>query len=468
MIIEKTAARKSLAVTLALALFVSAPMSAWSQTQGARVVTPVTGNLGVIGTIGTYTPGMSVITAPITLPNLSLTAPSFTPNIAPVVQAMTTVSPIQTHAVQTGVQPLAVEAHPVIGVINALQAKGVLLPETMSTREDAAKLIIAAQAMPEGTAKQNMITMAAAINAANNAGSSSQLGQIYDAAKARAEEEAPVKAGDWRSVVSRLLPAPLAKLVAKKAAKVPVPQPVNPEDFAVKIADMHYAPSTTELPESTAKIPASDKQVVGQDGALKAIKFGLQMPGRHYNLFVAGPDGSGRETALRHMLPEIASKMPTPGDRVAVTNFDEKENPITLVLETGRGPAFVKGVRKFVNTLKQILPEALNSGEVGQVKQQVIGQVQEAAAQREEAFQAEVKKITLAGGAFGVEFFAQPSGEGRMTIGLTLMHDGQAVDPAKVDEMIAAGKFTKAQFAAATKERDQKFPVVMAKFKAMM
>ena len=35
MIIEKAAARKSLAVTLALALFASAPVNAWSQTQAA-------------------------------------------------------------------------------------------------------------------------------------------------------------------------------------------------------------------------------------------------------------------------------------------------------------------------------------------------------------------------------------------------------------------------------------------------
>ncbi|MEQ1918927.1 MAG: AAA family ATPase, partial [Elusimicrobiota bacterium] len=333
-------------------------------------------------------------------------------------------------------------------------------------------LIVAAQAMPEGSAKQDMIAMAAAINAANSSGSSAELGKIWDAEKARAEApEAPVQAGGWRSVVSRLLPAPLAKMVAKKApeaAPVAPAQPANPEDFAVKIADLHYAPSKTQLPGSSSEIPVSDKQVVGQDAALKAIKFGLQMPGRHYNLFVAGPDGSGRETALRHMLPDIAAKMPTPADRVAVTNFKDKETPLVLELPTGRGPAFVKGVRKFVSTLKAVLPEQLESGQIGAAKKEIIGQVQEAIAQREEAFQAEVKTITLAGGVFTVEFFAKPSGEGRMMIGLKLMRNGQAVDPASVAADIAAGAYTQAQFDAAEKERDQKFPAVMEKFKAMM
>ncbi|MEQ1920422.1 MAG: hypothetical protein ABL955_14630, partial [Elusimicrobiota bacterium] len=59
--------------------------------------------------------------------------------VAPVVQALAAesiaVSPPAPAAVA---RPLAVEAQPVIGLINALQAKGIVLPETMSTRGDAA------------------------------------------------------------------------------------------------------------------------------------------------------------------------------------------------------------------------------------------------------------------------------------------------------------------------------------------
>ncbi|MCM2304963.1 MAG: AAA family ATPase, partial [Elusimicrobia bacterium] len=479
MIIEKAAAKKSLAVTLALALFASAPVNAWSQTQAAASRAGASsGVIGAAGTIGTMTPNMSAVMAPIALPNLSLNTPS--PALAPAVKAMAAAPVAAAQPTAAAAQPLALEAHPVIGVLNALQAKGVQLPDTLTTREDAAKLVAAAQAMPEGTAKQNMIAMAAAITAANNTGSSAQLGQIFDAERARAEAPepvaapAPVQPTGWRSVVSRLLPASLAKMVVKKTppapapAPAPVAQPANPADFAVKIADMHYAPSAAQLPENTAKIPVSDKQVVGQDAGLKAIKFGLQMPGRHYNLFVAGPDGSGRATALRHMLPEVAGKMATPGDRVAATNFADKDNPAVLSLEAGRGPAFVKGIRKFVATLKAVLPEQLESGQIGEAKKQAVAQVEAAAAEREEAFKAEVAAITLAGGVFTVEFFAKPSGEGRMMVGLKLMRNGQAVDPASVDADIAAGAYTRAQFEQANKERDQKFPAVMEKFKAMM
>ncbi|UPT74880.1 MAG: hypothetical protein M0D55_03975 [Elusimicrobiota bacterium] len=57
MIIERAAARKSMAVVLAIALFATAPVSAWSQVRSAA---PVTG-LGVAGSVGAVTsaPGES-------------------------------------------------------------------------------------------------------------------------------------------------------------------------------------------------------------------------------------------------------------------------------------------------------------------------------------------------------------------------------------------------------------------------
>jgi len=144
MIIEKAAARKSLAVTLALALFASAPVNAWSQTQAAA--SRAAGGAGVIGAagaIGTVTPNMSAVTAAIALPNLSLNSPA--PVLAPAVKAMAAAPVAAAQAMAPAAQPMALEAHPVIGVLNALQAKGVQLPDTLSTREDAAKLIVAAQ-----------------------------------------------------------------------------------------------------------------------------------------------------------------------------------------------------------------------------------------------------------------------------------------------------------------------------------
>ena len=221
MIIEKVVARKTLAVTLALALFASTPMNALAQTYNAP--TGAVSGVGALGAAGSFNPNSVSIMAPITMPNMALN----TPSLAPSVIATLTPAPLAPSAAPISAQALAVEAHPVIAVLNALQAKGVQLPDTMSTRADAAKLVAAAAALPEGSAKQGMIEMAAAITAANNAGSTAQLGKIYDAAQARAEApEAVAPESGWRKAVSKLLPAPLARMVAKKASEAaPAAQP---------------------------------------------------------------------------------------------------------------------------------------------------------------------------------------------------------------------------------------------------
>lgn len=457
MIVEKTAAKKTLAVTLALALFASAPVSAWAQVRAASV--SATASLAAGGSAASAAPKLITVGAPLTMP----LAPSaaMTPALSPALVAPA--------AAPVAAAPAAVEAHPVIAVLNQLQAKGVSLPDTLSTREDADKLIAAAQAMPEGTARRDMIQLAEAIRAANGAPSDAKLGKVYDAEEARAESgSAPVAVTGWRAALSRAAGRLLGRATPKgeEPAKAPA-QPANREDFAVKLADLRYAPSASQLPESTAQVEPGPKKVVGQDEALKAMKFGLKMPGRHYNMFVSGPNASGRETALRLMLPEVAASMPNPGDIVAATNFGDKDEPVFLNLPAGRGPAFAMGVKKFVAMLKQTLPEALNSGELAQAKKKAMAQVQQAAEERQEAFDAEVAAISMPGG-FGAKFFADDMGDGKMFVGLTLTHGGQAIEVDKVDADIAAGKYTRSQLDAAKKELSKKQDAIMEKFQSMM
>jgi len=77
MIIEKAAAKKTLSVVLALALFAGSPLTALAQVVRAPVVTGVPGGLGVAGTLG----AIGGVNAPVSigalsLSNLSLSAPS--------------------------------------------------------------------------------------------------------------------------------------------------------------------------------------------------------------------------------------------------------------------------------------------------------------------------------------------------------------------------------------------------------
>ena len=421
MIVVKTAAKKSLAVALALALCASAPMNAWSQIYGASSRMRTAG--GPIGVSGAGTQVKPAAIA-VDLPSFSLDA-----------SAREIVSVAATAA------PLAVETHPVIGFINELLAKGIVLPDTLSTAQDAATLLAAAQAMPAGSASRHMLEMAAAISGANG---SLGTDMIWDGSNAlQGKSEATQDA---------------ATHAVKKVRKA------KPKDFEVPVEDLHYKPALSQIPDDTALIAELDTHVVGQDAALEAIRFGLKMPGSQYNLFVAGPAGSGRKTALRQLLPEVAANMSTPGDRVAVTNFKDKANPLMLDLPAGRAPLFVKAVRDFVETLKISLPETLESDVSKELPEKILTQVREASAKREKDFQDEIKAINLADGKFTVKFFAEPADKGNVMISLKIMYKGKVVtaENAKKDA------YTRDEIAAAAKERDQKFPVVVEKYKAMI
>ena len=77
------------------------------------------------------------------------------------------------------VMPGAVAAHPVVDLINKLQAAGVSIPETANTPADAAKITAAAQAMPAGAVRDNLMALAAAISGPKGV-SSESIAKVYD------------------------------------------------------------------------------------------------------------------------------------------------------------------------------------------------------------------------------------------------------------------------------------------------
>lgn len=463
MTVEKTVAKKSLAVTLALALGLLLPGSAaWSQTYNARVVPVSAASAGAasaasiagVQTISVSMPGLSAPTAVLAAP---LAAPAAAPMAAMAA-------------------PAAVEAHPVIGLINQLQKAGVAMPETFSSYADAAKIDAAARALPEGSASRQQLSQLASAIRMSRAGDTTgaAASRMFDGSQeaapaAAASVEAPqtgVRAALSRMAVAlglKKAPAP-----APKAEPKPEPKAADPKTFELSAAQVRYTPDAEKLPETSKQIANDDKQVVGQDDALKAIRFGLEMKAPHYNLFVAGADGGGRSMAVRHILREVAPTLKTPNDLVAATNFMDKDVPAVLELAPGHGKLFVDGVAGFVEALKENLPAQLNSGAAAQKKQALMAKVQAAMAKRQAEFDAKIAGIPLVGGKFGVYFKADQGVNGNMKIALAVTFEGKPMSQQDVEAKIAAGAFTEAEFAQAQKELTEKKGGIIEAFQVMM
>jgi predicted ATP-dependent protease len=102
---------------------------------------------------------------------------------------------------------------------------------------------------------------------------------------------------------------------------------------------------------TTAELPASEI-VIGQPRGLRSLSFGLTVQGEGYNIFVLGPTGAGRTTALTQLVAAQARLRPTPADWVYVYNFDLPERPQAMALPAGQGRVLRQQMEALVQTLR--------------------------------------------------------------------------------------------------------------------
>ena len=103
------------------------------------------------------------------------------------------------------------------------------------------------------------------------------------------------------------------------------------------------------------------EDIVGQERALKALKFGLEIKEKGFNIFVAGFPGTGKMTAVKSFLDRLAEDQTAPLDWCYVNNFQEPYEPKVISLKPGQGRAFQKDMLNFLNETKINLPKAFES-----------------------------------------------------------------------------------------------------------
>ena len=136
--------------------------------------------------------------------------------------------------------------------------------------------------------------------------------------------------------------------------------------------------------ETTATVPPLDG-TVGQDRALQSLEFGLAIAADGYNLFVAGPTGTGRTSTLRAIVQRIAAERPHPPDWCYVHNFREHRQPSVLSLPAGRAQRLARDMDAFIEACRREIPGHFDSEAYNERREELIHAVQ---SQREQAFSA--------------------------------------------------------------------------------
>jgi lon-related putative ATP-dependent protease len=127
--------------------------------------------------------------------------------------------------------------------------------------------------------------------------------------------------------------------------------------------------------ESTEHLTPLDG-IIGQPRAVSSLRFGLGIKEIGFNVFVSGPRGMGKMTAVKSFLEELAKNKPTPSDWCYVNDFNDGDQPKALQLPAGRGKEFQQDVKKFVEFIYREIRKLFESDEYNAKRDQVVGVMQ--------------------------------------------------------------------------------------------
>ncbi len=119
------------------------------------------------------------------------------------------------------------------------------------------------------------------------------------------------------------------------------------------------------------------KEVVGQERAIDAIDFGVNIQNYGFNIYVLGPLGAGRTSTIKEAIERRAMELPTPDDWCYVYNFHNPDEPNSIRLPAGKARLFQKEMEKLVRELRKEIPNALSSEDFQKEHDKILQRFQE-------------------------------------------------------------------------------------------
>ncbi|MFH1169694.1 MAG: ATP-binding protein [Chloroflexota bacterium] len=144
---------------------------------------------------------------------------------------------------------------------------------------------------------------------------------------------------------------------------------------------LFHCDSTEEL------VPAEG--IIGQDRALSALKFGLNILKPGFNIYVSGVAGTGRTRAIKSFLEALAARKETPADWCYVHNFQDSYCPRALKVPPGMGQVLQKDMEHAVENARRSLVQAFASKEYTERRSEI---TEDFGRKRDAAFEAISKK----------------------------------------------------------------------------
>lgn len=143
----------------------------------------------------------------------------------------------------------------------------------------------------------------------------------------------------------------------------PTHRPLEPEQ-------LRWFCDPAQLPFNTTEDVQPLDGTIGQDRAVRALTFGLEMRANGFNLFVAGPRGTGRSSTVDAYVRRVAQSQAAPEDWCYVHNFKDAACPTALRLPSGRAAALAQDMRTLMDAVRRDLRRVFESREYRQQQQE--------------------------------------------------------------------------------------------------
>jgi Cdc6-like AAA superfamily ATPase len=136
---------------------------------------------------------------------------------------------------------------------------------------------------------------------------------------------------------------------------------LNSDKYRVKIKDLAKKCNPDIFKFATTAEVKPLKGIIGQDRAVRALAFGLDMNNDGYNIYLSGFFGTGKTTLAREMLDKKARSREVPDDWCYVNNFKSIESPKALRLPAGVGKVFKQDIAENMDKVLKQIVKALES-----------------------------------------------------------------------------------------------------------
>jgi lon-related putative ATP-dependent protease len=185
-------------------------------------------------------------------------------------------------------------------------------------------------------------------------------------------------------------------------------------------------------------------EVIGQPRALEALRMGIGIKSKGYNVYVSGVPGTGRRSAVMSVLEAARDRPGELSDIAFVYNFDSPLAPKALLFPAGGGREFKRDLHRFVEALKRVVSLQAESEAVKREEAEAVASLEADENRRLSEFEA-----TLAAQGFRAVQVEAEGGPGMDIVPLKPSADGKEAEETSFEalqDLVATGELPEADY----------------------